>query len=136
MRTWRTLAGVDKQCIEGVHPQFNKPVRRFDDTRGKRKQQMVMDAFLFSHSTWLVETVEEMLKETKRKRSRGKNAGQQDQNNSRSPAVPPELEPIESPRDVTSLSEGAMGADEVDARQGCNVAVDDEPSRRNNLEEG
>ena len=69
--TWRTLGGVDEQNIEGVHPQFNQLVRRFGNTRGRRRQKLVMDAFLHSHATWVRETVDEMLESTKRKKVRG-----------------------------------------------------------------
>ena len=66
LRRWRTLGAVDEQNIEGVHPQFNQLVRRFGNTRGRRRQQLVMDEFLFSHSTWIVQTVDGILRKTKR----------------------------------------------------------------------
>jgi hypothetical protein len=71
--TWRTLGGVDKQNIEGVHPQFNQLIRRFGNTRGRRRQKLVMDAFLYSHSTWIRETVDDILESTKRKKVSGNN---------------------------------------------------------------
>ena len=37
LRRWRTLGAVDEQNIEGVHPQFNQLVRRFGNTRGRRR---------------------------------------------------------------------------------------------------
>ena len=49
--TWRTLVGVNEQNIQGVHPQFNQLIRRFGNTRGRRRQKLVMEAFLHSHST-------------------------------------------------------------------------------------
>ena len=74
--TWRTLGGVDEQNIEGVHPQFNQLVRRFGNTHGGYRQHVVMDEFLFSCSTWIVETEDKMLSETKRNTMRGKDSGQ------------------------------------------------------------
>ena len=71
LKTWRTLGAVDEQNIEGVHPQFNQLVRRFGNTRGRLRQQLVMDEFLFSHSTWMVQTVDDMLRKTKRNVVRG-----------------------------------------------------------------
>ena len=62
---------MDEQNIEGVHPQFNQLVRRFGNTRGRRRQQLVMNEFLFSHSTWAVQTVDDMLRKTKRNVVRG-----------------------------------------------------------------
>ena len=70
--TWRTLGDVDEQNIEGVHPQFNQIVRRSGNTRGRERQQKVMNEFLFSHSTWIVETVDTMIEKTKQKRIKGK----------------------------------------------------------------
>ena len=71
LKTWRTLGAVDEQNIEGVHPQFNQLVRRYGNTRGRRKQQMVMNEFLFSHSTWIEHTIDDLLRKTKRKKVRG-----------------------------------------------------------------
>ena len=65
---WRTLGGVDEQNIEGVHPQFNQLVRKFGNTRGGRRQELVMNEFVFSHSTWLAETIDEMIEKTSRKK--------------------------------------------------------------------
>ena len=93
--TWRTLGGVDEQNIEGVHPQFNQLVRRFGNTRGRERQQMVMNEFLFSHSTWIVETVDKMIEQTKRKRIKGKIAEEQE----RDGADAPDLTPVNNPRD-------------------------------------
>ena len=53
--------------MEGVHPQFNQLVNRFGNTRGGRRQQLVMNEFLFSHATWARETIDEMIEETSRK---------------------------------------------------------------------
>ena len=58
LKRWRTLGAVDEQNIEGVHPQFNQLVRRFGNTRRRRMQQLMMSEFLFSHSTWMVQTVD------------------------------------------------------------------------------
>ena len=66
--TWRTLGGADEQNIEGVHPQFNQLIRRFGNTRGRRRQKLVMEAFLYSHSNWVRETIDEILESTKRKK--------------------------------------------------------------------
>ena len=74
--TWRTLGGVDEQNIEGVHPQFNQLIRRFGNTRGRKRQKLVMEAFLHSHSTWVRETVDEMVESTKRKKVSGNNKPQ------------------------------------------------------------
>ena len=56
-----------------IYPQFNQLIRRFGNTRGRRRQKAVMEAFLYSHSTWVRETVDEMLESTKRKKVRGNN---------------------------------------------------------------
>ena len=74
--TGRTLGGVDEQNIEGVHPQFNQLIRRFGNTRGRRGQKLVMEAFLHSHSTWVRETVDEMAESTKREKVSGNNKPQ------------------------------------------------------------
>ena len=69
--TWRTLGRVDEQNIEDVRPQFNQLIRRFGNTRGRRRAKLVMEAFLYSRSTWVRETVDEILENTKRKKVRG-----------------------------------------------------------------
>ena len=58
----------DTFVFRNVHPQFNQLIRRFGSTGGRKRQKLVMDAFLYSHSTWVRETVDEMLKSTKRKK--------------------------------------------------------------------
>ena len=77
-----------------------------------------------------------MLKETKRKMIRGKNAIQPDRNNRPAPAVGVDLEPVKNQRDPPALLGGAGGAGEMDVRQGSNAVVDVEPSRCNDLIEG
>ena len=66
--TWRTLGGVDEQNTEGVHPQFNQLKRRFGNSGGAFQQNKVYAEFLFSHSTWMVETIDIMAKETKKEK--------------------------------------------------------------------
>ena len=72
MLTWRTLGGVDEQSTEGVHPRFNQLAKRFGNSRGAFKQKKVFEEFLFMNSTFIVESIEEMMKATKRKRVRTK----------------------------------------------------------------
>ena len=60
--------------MEGVHPQFNQPVKRFGNTRGGHRQQLVMNDF-FSHATWVRETIDEMINETKTKKKEKTSTG-------------------------------------------------------------
>ena len=71
LQAWRTLGAVDEQNIEGVHPHFNQLVRRFENTRERCTQQLAMNEFLFSYSTWNVKTVDDVLRKTRRRRMRG-----------------------------------------------------------------
>ena len=73
------------QNIEGVHSQSNQLVRRFGNTRGRRRQQLVMNQFLFSHSTWMVQTVDAMLRKTKRNVVRGDAEESEDEENNLTP---------------------------------------------------
>ena len=75
---------MDDQHIEGVHPQFNQLVRRFGNTRGRRRQELVINEFLFSHSTWITETVDDMLRKTKRRKVRGE--AEERENNTAAPS--------------------------------------------------
>ena len=65
---WRTLGGVDEQNVEGTHPRFNQLARMFGNIRGGLKQKKIVEEFLFSNSTWIVDTIDEMLGKTKRKK--------------------------------------------------------------------
>ena len=85
LKRWRTLGAVDEQNIEGVHPQFNQLVRRFGNTRGMCRQQLVMNEFLFSHSTWMVQTVDAMLRKTKRNVVRRDAEESEDEDNNLAP---------------------------------------------------
>ena len=50
---------------------------------------MVMNEFLFSHSTWIVETVDKMIEQTKRKRIKGKIAEEQERDGADAPDLAP-----------------------------------------------
>ena len=65
---WETLGAFDEQSTEGVHPEYNHLNRRFGNSRGALKKDKIMREFLFSRSSWIVETIDEMLKATSRKK--------------------------------------------------------------------
>ena len=69
--TWRTFRGIDKQNIEGVHPQFNALERCFVATRGGWRQVLIIKEFLFSLSTmWMTGTIEKWIPDSKRHRKK------------------------------------------------------------------
>lgn len=72
LETWRTLGGVDEQNIEGTHPMFNRLLRKSGNTRGGKKQKLVLKEFVFTNSTWTVETIDTVLIKTKRRAARAK----------------------------------------------------------------
>ena len=63
---WRTSGGVDEQNIEISHSQFNQLLRRFGNSRGSFRQKKMITEFVFSHSTWMTNTIDEMLKASDR----------------------------------------------------------------------
>ena len=56
--------------MEGTHPRFNQLTIMFGNIRGglKLKQKKIVEEFLFSNSTWIVDTIDEMFGKTKRKK--------------------------------------------------------------------
>ena len=106
LKTWMTLGAFDEQNIEGVHPQFSQLVRRFGNTRGRRRQQLVMNEFLFSHSTWMVQTVDDMLRKTKRNVVRGDAEESEDEANNLAPLGA--AEPVQ-PSGVGGVGNGEDG---------------------------
>ena len=135
LRRWKTLGAVDEQNIEGVHPQFNQLVRRFGNTRGRRRQQLVMDEFLFSHPTWIVQTVDSILRKTKRNAMRDK--GAVSENNNIAPSDSGESALGAGPLQPTQpLFNGQGGADEdVSSGEVGNPAVVAQPNRRGDEDE-
>ena len=63
---WHTFGGFDEQNIESSHPQFNQLLRRFGNSRGGFRQKKMITDFVFSHSTWMTNTIDEMLKASNR----------------------------------------------------------------------
>ena len=63
---WHTFGGFDEENIESSHPQFNQLLRRFGNSRGKFRQKKMITEFIFSHSTWMTNTIDEMLKASNR----------------------------------------------------------------------
>ena len=63
---WRTSGGVDEQNIEISHSQFNQLLRRFGNSRGSFRQKKMITEFVFSHSTWTTNTIDEMIKASDR----------------------------------------------------------------------
>ena len=113
METWRTLGGVDEQNIEGTHPLFNNLLRKFGNTRGGSKQKLVMREFLFANATWTVETINTMLRETKRKLVRAKEIRNERPGNQLT-AAPPVDFALDRNTDTDDDKEGMVGgADEA-----------------------
>ena len=56
--------------MKGNHPRFNQLARMFGNIRDglNLKQKKTVEEFLFSNSTWIVDTIGEMLGKTKRKK--------------------------------------------------------------------
>ena len=74
------MGGVDEQNIESAHPQFNQLLRKFGNARGGHRQRKVFNEFVFSHSTWMTNTIDEMLKGTNRgkyKKNKKQRTGQE-----------------------------------------------------------
>ena len=69
---WRTLGGVDEQSTEGAYPRFNQLVRKIGNSWGAFRQKKVMKEFLFANFRFIVETVDEMINETRKKKARAK----------------------------------------------------------------
>ena len=65
---WGTLGAIDEQSIEGTHPEFNNLVRLFGNSRGAFQNDKIMKEFLFRRQPWIVESIEEMMKATRRKK--------------------------------------------------------------------
>jgi hypothetical protein len=76
--TWRTLGTHN---IEGTHPLFNQLVRKFGNTRGDKRQKLVMKELLFANSTWTVETINTMLIEARMRVVRDKEERTENPNN-------------------------------------------------------
>ena len=57
---------MDEQNIESSHPQFNQLLRSFRNSRGSFCQKKMITKFVFSHSTWMTNTIDEMLKSSDR----------------------------------------------------------------------
>ena len=68
--SWRTLGGVDEQNIESIHPQFNQLLRKFGNTRGGFRQQCMLNEFVFAHSSWMTNTIDEIINKTKRSKNK------------------------------------------------------------------
>ena len=64
---------MDEQNIESSHPQFNNLLRRFGNSRGGFRHKKMMMEFVFSHSTWMTNTIDEMLKASNRGKYKTKN---------------------------------------------------------------
>ena len=77
---WETLGGIDKQNIESVHPVFNELICRCGNCRGRHQKGIVMRQFLFERASLVLESIDEMLSATSRKKractkKRGSNQG-------------------------------------------------------------
>ena len=129
---YKNLGGFDEQNIEGVHPQFNQLIRRFGNTRGRRRQQLVMEAFLYSHSTWVRETIDAMLEGTKRTKVSGGRRARKRRKVDKPTAARVDSEANLKSEDPPGLLGGMGGADNVNEEGGeePKVRVASVPGRR------
>ena len=82
--------------MKGNHPRFNQLARMFGNIRDglNLKQKKTVEEFLFSNSTWIVDTIGEMLGKTKRKKglkSRVRKRKRRNNKNNKSEADTPPL---------------------------------------------
>ena len=70
LEKWGTLGGFDEQNIESTHPVFNQLVRQYGCTCGRELKINVIRGFYFKKASFMLESVDNMIKETSRAKRR------------------------------------------------------------------
>ena len=126
---WGTLGALDEQNTKGVHPQFNNLYRRFGNSRGAFQKAKIVREFLFEREDWMIETVDQMLAATGRKKKLPINDTSHDDSavvEGEDMAVEPEVE--EEVEETTPISAGGLlevGEEEMEEGVGGEIGTAD-----------
>eukprot|EP00984_Skeletonema_dohrnii_P008330 scaffold3045_cov78-Skeletonema_dohrnii-CCMP3373.AAC.2 len=115
LKVWRCIGDVDEESIESFHPRRNKMSRRYCQTRGQHRNELIMKALQFESAEWIHDAIQEMLEATKAKRAPIVRdvEQQQDRPNEDSDDTPAEQEENVSMNDTLLPYEMEMNANEA-----------------------